>query len=91
MFPTLQRIGMTFPEAAYTPRLRAAGYCLGEIPDFGGLLPKAHTAGVPVFELTDEEIGETGPVLQGMRTKRDQLKQSFQEVAEDLTTLLNHA
>jgi cellulose biosynthesis protein BcsQ len=89
LVPALQRAGMTL--AAYPRQLVDNSYCLSEIPDFGGLLPKAHAAGVPIFDLTDQEIGETGPVLEGMRIKRDQLNAQFQGVSATLSALLDDA
>jgi hypothetical protein len=91
LVPALNKSGMTFPPGAYSAALQANSFCLGEIPDFGGLLPKAYGAGVPVFELTDDEIAETGPILDGMRTKRDQLRAQFRAVANELASLLNNA
>lgn len=91
LLPALSKADMTFEAGQYSEQLKAKGYCLDEIPDFGGLLPKANTAGVPVFELTEEEIGETGPVLDGMRTKRDQLRAQFAGVAAEIASLLTHA
>jgi len=66
------------------------GYCLGEIPDFQGLLPKSYQAGVPVFELTDEEIRESGSVLTGMIKKRDSLLEDFENLMETFEDLLTH-
>jgi cellulose biosynthesis protein BcsQ len=91
LFAALENAGMIFPIENYPKSLREDGFCLGEIPDFGGLLPKAYDAGVPVFELTDGEIGETGVVLAGMLTKRDQLRAQFKTVVDKLTVLLNNA
>lgn len=90
LFPALEQAGMTFSPEHYSDTLIKNGYCLDEIPDFGGLLPKANTTGVPVFELTDAEIGETGPVLNGMRIKREQLREQFTAVANEMTNLLAH-
>lgn len=90
LFPTLVQAGMTFNHENYSETLINNSYCLDEIPDFGGLLPKANNTGVPVFELTDEEIGETGPVLNGMRVKREQLKNQFTAIANEITNLLKH-
>lgn len=91
LLPVLERAGMSLPTELYPQHLQEHGYCLAEIPDFGGLLPKAHVAGVPVFDLTDTEIGETGVVLEGMQEKRDQLREKFTEVANVLVALLNNA
>lgn len=91
LLPALRKAGMTFADAVYPLALSASGYCLAEIPDFGGLLPKANAAGVPVFDLTNGEIAETGPVLDGMRIKRDQLRVQLETVADQLAAMLNNA
>lgn len=91
LFPSLTKSAMTFASDAYPAELRNNSFCLGEIPDFGGLLPKAYGAGVPVFALTDKEIAETGPILDNMRTKRDQLREKFEAVTNALLTILNNA
>jgi len=90
LFPALAQAGMTFNHEHYSDTLTKNGYCLDEIPDFGGLLPKANNTGVPVFELTDAEIGETGPVLSGMCVKREQLRDQFTAIANEITNLLVH-
>ena len=91
LVPALSASELTLPEGVYPQNLKTNSYCLSEIPDFGGLLPKANAAGVPVFALTDEEIDETGPILDGMVAKRDQLREQFAGVATVLETLLDHA
>lgn len=91
LLPVLIKSGMAFQPTDYPDELRKNEYCLGEIPDFGGLLPKGHDVGVPIFDLTDAEINETGPVLAGLKAKRDQLRTQFQSVITHLTYLLNHA
>lgn len=90
LIPSLAGANMMLSPGDYSDRLQYAGFCLQEIPDFGGLLPKAHEAGVPVFALTDDEIAETGVVLHGMKTKRDQLRAMFSNIAEELAALLSH-
>jgi chromosome partitioning protein len=91
LWPALERAGMGLQLDSYPGRLRANAFCLGEIPDFGGLLPKAYNAGVPVFELTDQEIGETGPILLGMQNKRGQLRKQFADIAEEIEVILDNA
>ena len=91
LFPALRAANMTLGLESYPAALRGRSFCLAEIPDFGGLLPKANGAGVPVFALTDIEIGETGPILEGMQTKRDQLRTQFDAIATDITAILGNA
>lgn len=86
----MEKAGMLLPPAGYPPELISNGYCLSEIPDFQGLLPKAYDAGVPVFELTDDEIRESGPVLEGMRIKRKAFLDQFEELSDKIIkTLVN--
>jgi hypothetical protein len=79
--PALHGAGMDLTNAQYG-NLTSAGYCLGEIPDFQGLLPKAHDAGVPVFALTDTEIHETGPVLAQLKEKRKVFRDQFTNISK---------
>lgn len=90
-FDGISRAGMTLELAAYGNQLIRDGFCLSEIPDFQGLLPKSYSAGVPVFELTDAEIGESGPVLAGMQTKRQMFKQNFEQTSASIISLISHA
>lgn len=91
LVPALTRAGMTFPFEKYPQKLKNDRYCLVEIPDFGGLLPKAYDAGVPVFALKDVEIRETGVILEDMKDKRDQLTTKFMTLATDIVELTKNA
>lgn len=90
-FERIEQSGMALTQAQYPQVLRDQKYCLSEIPDFQGLLPKAYDAGVPVFDLTDNEIKETGPILEGMRLKRDSFAGQFHDLTGVLVSLLQHA
>lgn len=91
LFPAMEKAGMTYPLEAYEEALKLNGFSLGEIQDFGGLLPKAYDAGVPVFALTDTEIDETGTVLDGLRTKSHLLRDQFELISCEVSKLLDHA
>jgi cellulose biosynthesis protein BcsQ len=82
--------GMTLGPAEYGV-IATDKYCLGEIPDFQGLLPKSNDVGVPIFEITDEEIKETGPILANAIERRDRFRAQFQDIAGKLTAALAHA
>ena len=82
---------MAFTPEQYGNQFISEKYCLAEIPDFQGLLPKAYDAGVPVFELTDREINERGTVLDGMKENRDRFLEQFTRVGDKIADLLGHA
>ncbi|MBR8826832.1 MAG: ParA family protein [Gomphosphaeria aponina SAG 52.96 = DSM 107014] len=89
-FEAIAQVGMTLNLEQYTQDFIHSGYCLAEIPDFQGLLPKSYQAGVPVFELGNEEINETGTVLEDMVKSRDELKNKFQLLTNKLIDLLQY-
>lgn len=90
-YRSIQLAGMAFTPDEYGAEFINDHYCLSEIPDFQGLLPKAHRAGVPVFDLTDEDIGESGPVLAGMQENRRRFWDKFSLISNKLVGLLNDA
>lgn len=90
-FDAISASGMVFDQELYGQALIDSRYCLSEIPDFQGLLPKAHQAEVPVYDLTDEDIAETGPVLKQLQEKRKMFDDQFSEITLKLAELLDHA
>jgi cellulose biosynthesis protein BcsQ len=89
-FESISKVGMILQPNEYGLDFRESNYCIDEIPDFQGLLPKSHQAGVPVFELSDAEIGETGKVFEQMANNREKFKQKFQAISEKLIALLSY-
>ena len=82
---------MTLTKDQYGQEFIDSGYCLSQIPDFQGLLPKSHAAGVPIFELTDAEIKETGPILAGLKERRQKFKKQFEEISNEISQLIKYA
>ena len=62
-------------------------FCLEEIPDFGGLLPKSFEAGVPVYALDDGDINETGIVLDGLKSKSKDLNDKITSMATKIKVM----
>lgn len=91
LIPAMTTQGMIFSQAEYEVSAIPDDFCLAEIADFQGLLPKAHGVGVPVFALTNPEINETGPVLTQMAGKRDEFNQQFTDIATKIQTLIQYA
>ncbi|SES31529.1 CobQ/CobB/MinD/ParA nucleotide binding domain-containing protein [Tranquillimonas rosea] len=90
LVPTLGKYEMALAREDYGEALVGNGYCLSEIPDFQGLLPKSLGVGVPVFKISDDEIGETGPVLEGMVKNRDKFKESFSSLTGEVLRLAEY-
>lgn len=90
-FSSLKTAGMTFAPSEYGDHLIEERYCLGAIPDFQGLLPKSNDAGVPIFELTDAEINETGPILTNAKDRRQRFSALFEQIASEVTSVIGCA
>lgn len=90
-YEAISTAGMVFTPEQYGPDLIESRYCLAEVPDFQGLLPKAHQAGVPVFEVTDADIAETGPVLAQLKEKRTLFNSHFEDISNKIVSLLKYA
>lgn len=84
LVPALRPKNMVFAPEVYAAAGIDADLCLAEIQDFGGLLPKAHDVNVPVFAIRDEEIRETGPILDGMMERRQRFYELFENIANQI-------
>ncbi|MCG3877899.1 ParA family protein [Psychrobacter sp. Ps6] len=88
-YQSMLNSGMTL-DGFYGQDIIDRGYCLAEIPDFQGLLPKSHVAHVPVFALLDGDMDNTGSVLETMINKRNSLLEHFESLSKDIKKLLEH-
>lgn len=91
LIPALETKNMVFTAKVYSDAGINIDLCLAEIPDFQGLLPKANDIGVPVFAIKDNEIGETGPILDGMIEKRNQFYSLFNNISEQIIKVMDYA
>ena len=89
--PELAKHKMLFPQEAYNTVGIANDFCLLQLKDFQGLLPKSYNAGVPVFALTSEQISETGTVLEGLEKNRDLFADDFRELSNKIIKLESYA
>jgi cellulose biosynthesis protein BcsQ len=90
--PALAKHGTMFSPAVY----KAAGvdpqvgYCLAEIADFNSLITASQNHQTPVFALTENMLGHVGTVLDQDIEKRDQFRETFDELADRIVELANH-
>lgn|SRR5574337_200336 len=87
LVPSLQKNGMMLPKEKYQEIGITDNYCIEEVPDFQSLIQKAQFNGVPVFELTDQQLDASGPVLDGLKASRDRFKQLFSNIVDKIIFL----
>jgi chromosome partitioning protein len=91
LMPALASSGMSLTADQYGQDLINARYCLSQIPEFQGLLPKSFNVGVPIFELTDSEMEERGQVLTDLKDKREMFRVQYAATSEKIVGLLSNA
>ena len=81
--PALKKENMLFDDAKYV----FDDYCLCEIKDFASLGQKSQEYNVPVYALTDEEIGQSGVILEQLKDSRNKFNRQFNELAHFIINL----
>jgi len=88
LVPTLKDCNMLLSEDVYDriDHLRPS-LCLAQISDFNTLIAKSQEFRVPVFELSDEQVGYVGVVLDADKLKREEFMGSFSALADTVVAL----
>ncbi|MBO2684976.1 ParA family protein [Shewanella algae] len=88
LYPKLYPIGMSISQDDFQENCRSdEPFNLANISDFNSLIAKSQDHNVPVFSLTDEQIGQTGHILENMRGNRDDFRNTFESLARDVVSL----
>ena len=77
---------MAFPAEQYRT-VEAGDYCLATIPDFNSLIAKSQENQTPIFALTEEQIKQSGVVLEQTIRQRDSFHDIFSKLANNVIHL----
>lgn len=84
LLPSLEKVNMLLDKDAFIDSTIPENFCISEVPDFQSLLQQANKVGVPVFAISDEEIGRSGTVLETMKGKRNTFDGIFTDFANQI-------
>ena len=90
LVPQLHNDQMMLPMDSYDEQ-GITKYCLVTIPDFNTLVAKSQTYQTPVFELDEDQIGLTGPILSRTIESRDRFRDLFSDLADKVIALTTDA
>ena len=90
LVPQFNTVQMMLPPGPYIEQ-GVIDHCLITIPDFNTLVAKSQTFQTPVFELTEKQIGFTGPVLAQTMESRNRFRDLFSDLADKVMALTTHA
>ena len=88
LVPELTRYDMCFNLSSLISSGIVDDYCLAEISEFGALLQKSHEFAVPVFKLSDEQIGDKGPVFEQLSGNRQRFGEIFSKISQVILNLI---
>lgn len=87
--PELRKAGMLFDDDNYNRAgINRETFVLREIKDFLGLSPKSLRANVPVYKLTNAELGTVGAALDTQRGNVEEFKSIYEDIANKIIAIL---
>jgi cellulose biosynthesis protein BcsQ len=88
LVPSLEPLGMMLPRERYEQvEGLLPNMCLALVADFNTLIAKSQEYNVPVFELSEEQLGHVGAVLEADQDKMTEFKEIFSYLADTVTLL----
>jgi cellulose biosynthesis protein BcsQ len=91
LLPALRQAGMVLSDTVY----QQAGFRpyepLLQMPDFNSLIARSQEHQVPIFELTDAQLQQSGIVLERTKESMNRFKDLFSEAAERVMAIFEHA
>ena len=90
LVPALRNIEMVLTDEQYL----SAGldqYCLETIPDFSSLIARSQEAQTPIYDLTDEQLQQSGTVLMQTKKSQEKFRRVFSKIAKEVVTLTEDA
>lgn len=89
LLPSLEKNNMLIDNEFYSKCVGENTQNLAAIPDFNTLIALSQQNTTPIYALTEEQLGFTGPVLVTSLAKRDEFKTFFTDLAEKIICLTN--
>lgn len=85
--PALEAAGLTFSSELYAAADIPSNAVIAQVQEFNSLLPKSQDFHVPVFELTDDQLGQIGVVLEGSQRQIRSLRRIFENMTDRILAI----
>ena len=87
LVPILQKHNMMFPESIYNEQGINNSYCLTKIANFNSLIALSQEHRTPIYDLTSDQLGQSGVVLQKSQQKQEEFRETFSKLADKVISL----
>ncbi len=87
LVPSLQHHNMILPDIVYKEQEINDSYCLTKIANFNSLIALSQEHRTPIYDLTSQQLGQTGVVLRKSQEKQEEFKETFSDLADKVINL----
>lgn len=87
LVPVLHQTNMMLPDQAYREQDIGSSFTLAKISNFNSLIALSQEHRTPVYDLTPEQLRQTGIVLQANQRKQEEFRQTFSDLADKIIGL----
>jgi cellulose biosynthesis protein BcsQ len=87
LIPNLKNSDMMLSESAYQEQGMSDSLCLTKIPDFNSLIAISQQHQTPVYALTNQQLKQSGVILETTKNKQEEFKQTFSDLADKIIVL----
>ena len=92
LVPVLKRSDMMLPEETYREQdVNIDNYTLTKISNFNSLIALSQEHRTPVYDLTPEQLRQTGTVLKANQKKQEEFKNTFSDLAKKIIRLTSYS
>jgi len=87
LIPTLQQSNMMLPDQLYRDQGIGESLSLAKISNFNSLIALSQEHRTPVYDLTPQQLNQTGIVLERNQQKQEEFRQTFSDLADKIISL----
>ncbi len=87
LIPTLRQINIMLPDEAYRDQGIESNFTLAKISNFNSLIALSQEHRTPVYDLTPQQLKQTGKVLDNNQKKQEEFRQTFSDLADKIIAL----
>ncbi|MCY7273563.1 MAG: AAA family ATPase [Phormidesmis sp. CAN_BIN44] len=91
LIPTLRRSNMMLPNHIYRDQGIEDSLSLARISNVSSLIALSQEHRTPVYELTPEQLRQTGIVLENNQRKQEEFRQTFSDLADKIIALTSES
>ncbi len=87
LVPVLHQNNMMLPATVYTQQGINGNFSLTKISNFNSLIALSQKHRTPVYDLTPEQLRQTGTVLENNQNKQEEFRKTFSDLADKIIAL----